>query len=485
MAILSGGQLVQYRSPARDPALLAEAAPGSHWNMYYAPNTGLSLAGVHQTYAEIYRRQPAVATLIRKVATTAARTPTRVYRQSDDGQQTDAAATPLAELFRKPNRRHSPFFFWLWTVSTHELYGEAIWIKARPDRGAPPVELWPMHPTNVVTQRDEDGVLWYVLYAGSGGAGQPVIAYPEQDVVHFKTYNPDDPVRGLSPLEPLRSTLSENAAMQDAQSSFWRNGARPSVLLHAPGKLSDRALLRLKGQWDALYSGVSSWGKTAVLEEGVQATVHPLNATDLQMVEMRKLSWSESCSLYDVPPPAVHVLDHATFSNVTEQLRSMYRDVMPSRFGLYESDIYTHLIPDFDGTGRLRMEFDTRTFLRGDMEARFETYQKGIQSGVLKPAEARGWESLPDAGPEADKLYANAAMVPIGQGPAAAANPAPAGMGTNEPDPGTVTQRSVRPDPVLVSALCGACETPTQHFSKRGWCRSCEGRAGRRKELTG
>ena len=35
--------------------------------------------------------------------------------------------------------------------------------------------------------------------------------------------------------------------------------------------------------------------------------------------------------VFDVPPPVVHILDHATFSNITEQMRSMYRDTMTPR----------------------------------------------------------------------------------------------------------------------------------------------------------
>jgi hypothetical protein len=44
--------------------------------------------------------------------------------------------TPFAKLLRNPNPKHDPFFFWLWTVSTHEVYGEAMWVKVRP-RPAP------------------------------------------------------------------------------------------------------------------------------------------------------------------------------------------------------------------------------------------------------------------------------------------------------------------------------------------------------------
>src|SRR5262249_27703854 len=187
-----------------------------------------------------------------------------------------------------------------WTSSTKDIYGEAMWIKDRPARGEPPVALWPLHPSNVVMQRDENGDIWYVVYTGQPANTQAAIAaFPEQDIVHFKEYNPDNTVRGLSKLEPLRGTLGQTSAMQDQQSAFWRNGARPSVLLQAPSRLSQKALERLLAQWNSTHAGVESWGKTAVLEEGITATMFPMNAVDLQVTESRQLSWEEACRLYD------------------------------------------------------------------------------------------------------------------------------------------------------------------------------------------
>ena len=56
-----------------------------------------------------------------------------------------------------------------------------------------------------------------------------------------------------------------------------------------------------------------------------------LTAEEAQYIETRKLNREEVCAAYDVPPPVVHILDRATFSNITEQMRSMYRDTMGGR----------------------------------------------------------------------------------------------------------------------------------------------------------
>jgi hypothetical protein len=61
--------------------------------------------------------------------------------------------------------------------------------------------------------------------------------------------------------------------------------------------------------------------------------------------------------------------------------------------------------------------------LRGDFETRATAAQQLISSGVYKPAEARVLFDLPDAGPVADQLYGNAALVPLGSTPRTPAAP--------------------------------------------------------------
>jgi hypothetical protein len=104
------------------------------------------------------------------------------------------------------------------------------------------------------------------------------------------------------------------------------------------------------------------------------------------------------CAVYDVPPPVVHILDRATFSNITEQMRSMYRDTMAPRLGLYESVLDTQLRPDFDPRGDLYAEFLMDEVLRGSFEQRAAAYETMTRIGGMTPAEVRKAENLPVPG---------------------------------------------------------------------------------------
>ena len=403
--IVSRGQTVDFA-----PQALGETVP-SLANGYFYPNTGLTLSGKFATYAALYRAQPSIATLVDKIANSGARLSLRVWDTTPAAGKVADDSSPYAKLLASPSMFMSPYNFWRWTFSTYEVYGEAFWLKQR-DADGNVVALMPMHPSRTSVKRGEDGSTYYIFTVGVASAG--LLTAPASDVVPLQRYNPDSLMRGMSRLEPLRSTLLNEDAARRATASWWQRGARPSVALKHPGELSAGAQERLRANWESQHSGADLMGGTAILEEGMEAQVIQLSAEEMQYIESRKMNLQEACMVFDVPPPVVHILDHATFSNITEQMRSMYRDTMSPRLEDVESALDFYLRPEFFPTATHPAKFSLDEVLRGDFETRATAVGNLIEKGVFKPSEARPLFDLPEAGPEADVLYGNAALVPLG-----------------------------------------------------------------------
>jgi HK97 family phage portal protein len=372
----------------------------------------LGINGRWSSYAELYRTQLWVNVVIDKRAKALARLPFKVYERAAGGRL-DASESSFGRLMRKPSKTIDPFLFWLWTASTRDIHGEAFWLKDR-DRGGRPIELLPIHPTKVIRETDDNGKTTWKIRLKSGD-----VTVDRRDLVHHREFNPDTLLSGMSKLEPLRATLENEDGARRANSALWREGGRPSTLLKHPGKFSsDLVANRLRAQWNEVHSGVDNWAKVAILEEGMTAEFVPLNVEELQYIEARKLNREEVCAAFDMAPPVVHILDRATFSNIVEQHRSMYRDTMGPLLGSLEATVDAELrdgtygadvAPDFGDS--FYGEFLLDEVLRGDFEARQTAY---LQANYMTIAEKREKENLPFI-EGTEHIMLNSATLPLGE----------------------------------------------------------------------
>ena len=385
---VSNGSLVTTKTP------LSLTSNTSWWPSIPPMSGGWPTA----TYGGMYRCQLWINTVVSKRAKATARLPLPVYER-DELNRPRRDDHPMSKLLSAPNPGMSGFFFWLWTSSTFDLYGEAFWLKRR--KGGRLTGLYPLHPSAMSESKDGG---WDFDNGKMKMAGIPKV-----DIVHFKDFNPDSLSRGMSRIEPLRATLENEWSARTATSSFWQRGARPGTYLTHPRNLSQAAQVRLKAQFDDIAAGSVHTGTTIVLEEGMEPKAMMLTAEEAQYIETRKLNREEVCAAYDIPPPVVHILDHATFSNITEQMRSMYRDTMAPHLKGFEATIETELRAVEWPNDNVYAEFLMDEVLRGDFETRAAALASAKHMTI---AEKRKVENLPYI-EGTDRIFMNSADVPM------------------------------------------------------------------------
>lgn len=371
---------------------------------------GMSSRSWPTVYGSMYEKHLWVFVVVDKRAGAVARLPLPVYRRGPQGSRDRLHDHPLAQLLENPNPAMSGWDLWKWTSSTRDTWGEAYWLKLR--QNGKIIGLFPLHPASL--HHDEDRGWSF----DNGRLRLPTIA--DDDLVKFRAYNPNSLVRGMSPLEPLRATLENEWAARTATSSFWQRGARPGYAISHPRRISMVAQQRLKAQMNAAHGGADKTGETLVLEEGMKAEKLDLSAEEAQYIETRRLNREEVCAAYDTPPPVVHILDRATFSNITEQMRSMYRDTMGGILPGYEASLMRDLVKaEFPGED-IYVEFMLDEVLRGDFETRQEALNKATHMTI---AEKRRIDNLPFI-EGTDRIFLNSATLPLDAIDAAAGLPA-------------------------------------------------------------
>lgn len=407
--LLNNGQSIELA-----PQGLAELTPQIVTGYYY-PDVGFELERNFALYGEMYRAQPWIRTVVDKRANAVARLSLEVWNESPTTRQRDDSSG-YSKFCAKPCPFMSPFRFWNWTQSTIDIYGEAYWALIKDEAGKPTGAM-PMHPSRVAIKRKPySGDYIYTFQSGAGPASS-LVTFEESDVVAFRLFNPLKLERGLSRLESLRSTLVAEDSSRNALSAAWKNGGRPGMVLSTEKALGPDGRKRLKEAFEASYSGSSQAGKTLVLEDGVKPFPVQLTAVEMQFIETRQLNREEVCAVYDVAPPIVHILDRATFSNISAQMRAFYRDTMAPVLESLEDDLDAQVGAFFQGQKTARFAVDE--VLRGDWETRADAAARLATVAGLTPNETRelmGYSRFEGADAhKADRLYANAAMQPLGE----------------------------------------------------------------------
>lgn len=344
-------------------------------------------------YATLYRIQPNVRTCVDFLARNIAQLGLHTFRRISDTDRVrllDHAlpkllATPVPAEFKITRYRLIESL-----ISDLGIYFNAYWLKLRRDGTLRGILRIPPIYMNVTGGLAPTG---YEMTIG----GRRWTLSPDQ-VVHFRGYNPEDPISGLSPLETLRRILAEEHAAGKYREEFWENSARIEGIVKRPAtapEWSDTARERFIAEFSALYSGDGTGGKTAVLEDGMEWQPATFNPKESEYLAGRKLTREECARAYHIPLPMVGILDHATFSNIAEQHKNLYQDSLGPWLVMVEQDIELQLLPDLEDSDGVYVEFNINEKLAGS----FEEQTKSLQSAVGRPwmtaNEARARMNLP------------------------------------------------------------------------------------------
>lgn len=353
-------------------------------------------------YAELYRTQPNVRTCVDFLARNIAQLGLHVFRRVGETDRVRERTHGLALLLAKPmppEMKVTPYRLIEHLVSDIGIYFNGYWLKIRRAGGVGALLRIP--PPYIVPQ----GGLFPVNYVMTI-AGQR-FDIPPADVVHFRGYNPESSVTGLSPLETLRRILAEEWEAGTYRRDFWRNAAKAEGFIKRPAtapEWSDGARERFLAEFNQLYGGHGEGsGGTAVLEDGMEWQEGSFNPQQSEYIQGRKLTREECARSYHIPLPMVGILDNATFSNIREQHRNLYQDSLGPHLASIEDDVDLQLLPDFSDSEGVYTEFNIAEKLAGSFEEQMAAFQAAVGRPWMSANEARARQNLP-ADPEGDGL---------------------------------------------------------------------------------
>jgi HK97 family phage portal protein len=349
----------------------------------------------YRDYAELWRAQPELRTVVDFLARNIAQLGLHVFRRVSDVDRLRLNDHPLAALLGKPNLSTTPYRMVDALVHDVCIFDNAFLLKVRDADSSTPLGLRRIRPGRIVPTGDD----WLEPegYEIIGSRGR--LPVDTSDVVHFRGYNPNDDRLGTPPVESLRQILTEEWAANVYREQLWRNGARLSGYISRPldaPEWGDKGRKRFHSEWQAQFSGDSSRaGETAILEDGMTFQPTAVTPRDSQYIESRKLTREEVARSYHVPLPMVGILDHATFTNIKELHKQLYQDCLGPWLENFQQEIELQLLPDLPDTTNVYVEFNIAAKLNGSFEEQAVQLQGAVGGPYMSRNEARARLNLP------------------------------------------------------------------------------------------
>jgi HK97 family phage portal protein len=369
-------------------SILAEdggGAPAPWDDFWYQPIGTGSSTGMRIT-AETAKRIACVYACVAVIGRMLGSFPAGVYREGANGSKKLAKTHPTYKLLAtSPNPNQSPFEFRHMLQGHLELRGNAYCEIIANGRGVVQ-QLVPLHPDRVTPEQLVSGRIRYRYDDPFTNITRYMV---QEEVFHLRGWS-DDGIVGMSTVACGADTFGVALAAQEYSARFFQNDATPSGVIEG-------ASFKEKADEDAF---VESWQrrhtrtnkhKTAVLPAGLTYKEIGVKPSDAQLLDARKFSRIEICSMFGVPPHLIGETEKtATYASV-EQFNIMFAtQCLWPRLVNWEQTIWRDLIQDEDYLAK----FSMAALLRGDTAARFAAYQIAIQNGWLSQNDVRVLEDL-------------------------------------------------------------------------------------------
>lgn len=358
-----------------------------------------------RSFESIYRSQPVLAGVVDKLTRRVATLPLIAYTGKPGGARTATTGDSLDTLLRRPMPGKSTVHLVAHVQQSLLIHGNALVAKLRgSDPEAPPVMLWPLDWSRVSAYGPEGGTIewWSTTQFGDERFIRAA------DVVHFAWPAPCGSEIGVSPLEKLGVTIRLEDAIQRHQTAMFRNGIRPSAAVSVEDPNPTREKLKLASEVvRAAHAGVDKGGSWVFVGANTKISPLSLSPVEVALIDQRRLDREEIGIVFDMPGPLMGDFEHATFANVTEMLRSLYRDVIPPWTELFVQTMQAQLIdPEPAWIDRfVRVSFDDK--LKGDPAEQAAVDRSDVEAGIRTRDEARDGRGLKPMGGPAGQLTAN------------------------------------------------------------------------------
>lgn len=340
---------------------------------------------------EMYRQHPVVRAAIDKKSTFAVAAGW-TWQSALPAEPVDLDKVQKLENFL---RRSSAKQLFNLTFKDLDIYGEAFWYVQRSAAAAKtPLKAIRLNPRYMEEQMGDNGFLdgWKYGPVTSDGSAIP---YKVEEVIQFKLQDPENEVRGLSPLFSLEYAVAQDLFAMDYNVKFFENSAQTGIIFIV--KTSNSGEAERNRAWiEQNYVGTTNAHKPLYIEGDVTVSHSVSTPAEMEFLEGRKLLRQEILMVLEMDPDKVGIHENSNRSTARETGEAFSAETIWPRQGIIEEEFNNALI-----AGIFRWNDVLFQFKEGDPRRKqdlADTRDKDLNSGretLNEQRQAMGKSKLP------------------------------------------------------------------------------------------
>lgn len=340
--------------------------------------------------------------------------PLKLLRYNDNNGISVERKNPLYRVVHdRPNKYMTSSIFWSTMEYNRNHYGNAY---ALITGGGNKTNLWILPSDDVEIWYDDKCLLSEttdIIYIYT--AGDKRYAFSSEEMLHFKSSNTFDGIKGVPVREQLRQTVNGNLKAQKLVNKMYDNGFTGKAVVQYTSNLNETNERKFA-------EGIEKYMNGELKKEGIEniipipfgTSIQPLNLkfSDNQFLEVKQYSALQIASAFGIKPYQIGDYTKSSYASAEAQQLSFYVDTLLFIIKQYEEELTYKLLSEKDIENGLHFKFNIDVILRADYETKIKTLSTAVNSFLMTPNEARSKLDLEDK-VGGDKLLGNGASIPV------------------------------------------------------------------------
>ena len=340
--------------------------------------------------------------------------PLKLLKHQENNGITTAREHPIYSILHdRPNSYMTATSFWSTIEQNRNHFGNAYAFIKGAGSG---MSLWILPSEEVEIWYDDKKILSdvpdiYYMYSHGG----KIYQFSSEQILHFKTFNTFDGIKGISVREQLKTTIDGNVKSQKMLNSMYKSGFTAKAVVQYTSDLSESNLKKFKDKIEKFAgSDLDDEETKNIIPLPVGTELKPLNIklADNQFIDVKKYSALQIAAAFGIKPNQIGDYEKSSYASAEAQQLSFYVDTLLYIIKQYEEELNYKLLSNEEIRNGYYFKFNVAVILRADLKTQIETLSQAVSNFIYTPNEARALLDL-EAKEGGNQLLGNGASIPV------------------------------------------------------------------------